>query len=157
MKPTMAMLDEAKYLKPDEAAHLKRYLDDETAAALARGSRLRLRNATLGLFLLGTGLRVSEAVAVMVEDLALKGVRRFVRVRHGRSREGKSGRRHEGLYGIHQEWCELQGRSSLYGKIRQVLDDRRRELGGDPKPERQDLPVHGLHPDNHRNGKGWLQ
>lgn len=77
-------LDETKYLHPDEAARLRGHLDDEIAAALARGSVLRLRNALLAHVLLGTGLRISEAVALRVADLVLDGPRRMVRVRDGK-------------------------------------------------------------------------
>ncbi len=78
------VLDDAKFLQPDEAARLRDHLEDEIAAAFARGGNLRLRNAVLGQVLLGTGLRISEAVALRCGDLVLDGPRRMVRVRHGK-------------------------------------------------------------------------
>lgn len=81
-RPTV--LDDAKFLQPEEAARLRDHLEDEVAAALARGGRLRLRNAALAQTLLGTGLRISEAVSLQVGDLVLEGPRRLVRVRHGK-------------------------------------------------------------------------
>jgi site-specific recombinase XerD len=67
------ILHEAKYLLPEQAARLRCYLDDEIAAARARGGGLRLRNAVLAHVLLGSGLRISEVVALQLGDLVLEG------------------------------------------------------------------------------------
>lgn len=78
------VLDDAKYLVPDEAARLQRHLEDEVAIAFAREGWLRLRNAVFAQTLLGTGLRVSEAVSLWIGDVVLDGPKRLVRVRHGK-------------------------------------------------------------------------
>lgn len=79
-----AMLGAHKYLQPTEVGSLQTYLNDEITLSLASGVTLRLRNAVFGHLLIGTGLRVSEAVGLMVDDLVLDGVRRYVRVRCGK-------------------------------------------------------------------------
>lgn len=84
------VLDDAKYLLPEEAARLHAHLDDEVAAALARGVWLRLRNAVLAHTLLGSGLRISEAVALQVGDLVLEGPRRLLRVLHGKGNKKRN-------------------------------------------------------------------
>lgn len=78
------VLDDAKYLLPDETARLQRHLEDEVTIALARGCGLRLRNAVFAQTLLGTGLRVSEAVSLLIGDIVLDGPKRLVRVRRGK-------------------------------------------------------------------------
>ena len=77
-------LDAHKYLQPKEVSLLQAHLNDEITLALAAGVRLRLRNAVFGHLLLGSGLRVSEAAGLLVDDLVLDGARRYVRVRSGK-------------------------------------------------------------------------
>jgi site-specific recombinase XerD len=79
-----ASLDAKKYLQPTEVTSLQAHLDDEITLSLAGGVVLRLRNAVFAHLLLGSGLRVSEAVGLVIEDLVLDGGRRCVRVRCGK-------------------------------------------------------------------------
>lgn len=79
-----ATLDTHKYLQPAEVGSLQAHLDDEITLSLASGVTLRLRNAVFAHLLLGSGLRVSEAACLLVDDLVLDGARRFIRVRCGK-------------------------------------------------------------------------
>jgi integrase/recombinase XerC len=83
------VLERHKYLEPEQAKRLAGYLRNQLTTTQAEGRPRQARDAVLGLLLLGTGLRVSEACALERRDIVLDGPRRYVSVRCGKGRQAR--------------------------------------------------------------------
>jgi integrase len=62
-----------------QATRLRQHLEQDRVEAIRRGRRRQLRDSMFGMFLLGTGLRVSEACGVLVGDVSVRSSTVFVR------------------------------------------------------------------------------
>ncbi len=106
MKITNQSLELARILLPDERIRLRVHLEGQLARAKPRGGWRDQRDAVLGLVLLATGLRVSEACNLRHSDLRIGRGQRALVVRRGKGGRRRMVRIPEDLRSILRDYVE---------------------------------------------------
>ena len=95
-------------LRPEERHRLHAHLEGQLALAVRRGTWRGRRDAVVGLLLLGTGLRVTEACALRRSDIRVEGGERRLIIRRGKGGKRREVRLPESLRQVLRDWLDAR-------------------------------------------------